>query len=330
MNPLVTIVLPLYNVEPYFEKCINSVLEQSYKNIEIIMVDDCSTDGTLQLAQKYANKYPDIITLLRHKENKRLSAARNTAIRKAKGQWLTFVDSDDWIGQNYIKEMVEIGEKENADIVVTDYTQVYKNGRKIKMHSCGELNTDSSHREKVAYIRNMACTRMYRFSFFKEANLDFPESVWRAAELGLTIPLLTYTSKISILNNSDYFYFQRENSNSNNNKKRIDCSFIDQVYKIIYGRVKKGFEKEIEYRAIIEYIYGLTSVMIKSCYSNKEINKMLHDFECTYPYWWKNQYLERCVRGKKLIILLARYRLVNIIRLLIFLREKHKRHQQTT
>lgn len=91
----VSIIVPVYNIESYVKKCINSLIDQTYKNIEIILVDDGSTDGSSVICDEYSNKYENVIVI--HQENQGLSGARNSAIRRVTGEYIMFVDGDDWI-----------------------------------------------------------------------------------------------------------------------------------------------------------------------------------------------------------------------------------------
>lgn len=301
----VSVIVPVFNVERYLGRCLDSLLRQTYKNIEVIAVDDCSADNSRQIAEDYAEKYPDRIKLVLRPENGRLSAARNSGIEKACGDYLTFVDSDDWVEDDYIEKLVKEAAETGADITACGYKHVFENGKEEKIDTFGVLTTQSSHREKVALLRNHACTRLYKTQFFKAGGCPFPEHIERAAELGTTVPLLTKTEKISILNEPLYCYFQRQGSNSLSNTRRRNINYMYQVFELIHQRCEPGFEKEIEYREIMEFIYGVTSVMIKCGYSCSEVRECLKDFSEKHPLWRRNPYLAQCPKGKNIYICAA-------------------------
>lgn len=117
-------IVPVYNVAPYLNKCLQSLLEQDYNDYEIILVDDCSTDESSIICEKYARDY-EIVKCFHHKENKGLSEARNTGIRNSKGEYLIFVDSDDWIDKKTIKSFLPCL-KENPDVLETCLVKVGK------------------------------------------------------------------------------------------------------------------------------------------------------------------------------------------------------------
>ena len=117
-NISVSVIIPVYNVEQYVAECIESVLAQSLENIEIIIIDDCSTDRSLEICSDYAIKYAEKIKLISHEKNLGLSSARNTGANHSKGEYISFIDSDDYIGINRLKSMYEKCIKYDADIVI--------------------------------------------------------------------------------------------------------------------------------------------------------------------------------------------------------------------
>ena len=118
-NPLVTIGIPVYNVEPYIEKCLLSVLNQTYQNLEILVVDDLGTDNSMEIVNEIQQSHPlgNCINIIRHPENRGLGEARNTAIENAKGQYLCFVDSDDYIEPKTIEILLKEAEDNDTDAV---------------------------------------------------------------------------------------------------------------------------------------------------------------------------------------------------------------------
>ena len=114
MKPLVSIIVPIYKVEPYLRRCLDSIVNQTYTNLEIILVDDGSPDGCPQICDEYAAK--DNRRVVIHKENGGLSDARNAGLDSCKGEYVSFVDSDDWVDEKYIEILLNLATKENADV----------------------------------------------------------------------------------------------------------------------------------------------------------------------------------------------------------------------
>lgn len=123
MSILISIVVPIYNSEKYLEKCLDSILHQTYRNLELICVDDGSTDHSAEIVKQYALK--DSRVSFYEKESKGVSAARNYALEKCRGEYVLFVDSDDWIDLDICSEALEIAENEKADVVIWSYIREY-------------------------------------------------------------------------------------------------------------------------------------------------------------------------------------------------------------
>ena len=115
-----SVIVPFYNVENYIEKCLETLVNQTLQDIEIILVNDGSQDKSVDIVKKYLNKYPDKITYL-EKENGGLSDARNYALPYAKGEYIAFLDSDDYVEKTMYKDMYELAKKENSDMVECDF-----------------------------------------------------------------------------------------------------------------------------------------------------------------------------------------------------------------
>lgn len=148
MKDLISVILPVYNVEPYIRSCLDSLSKQLYKNFEVLMVNDGSTDNSGVICQQYADS--DKRFRYFEKENGGLSDARNFGIKESKGEYITFVDSDDWITEEYLLFLIETLEKEQSDIVVSGYSQydesdglfyfhIYESDYYIKSYSSKQL-----------------------------------------------------------------------------------------------------------------------------------------------------------------------------------------------
>ena len=137
MEKLISIIVPVYKVEKYIHKAVNSILEQTYKNLEVILVDDGSPDNCPKICDEYAAKDKRVKVI--HQKNMGLAAARTSGIIKAKGEYVSFIDSDDWIESNMLEKMTLAAEKNCADIVICDY----------KIFNGDEEKTCEIHRQKL-------------------------------------------------------------------------------------------------------------------------------------------------------------------------------------
>lgn len=143
MNDKISVIVPIYNNEKYLKECIESIIEQSYMETEIILVDDGSTDKCPQICDEYAKKSNKIKVI--HKKNGGVSSARNNGIAEATGEWISFVDSDDWIEPTYLEEMINAANKNKADIALCGYKRVASNDEKICWSNYNKVITSKEY-----------------------------------------------------------------------------------------------------------------------------------------------------------------------------------------
>ena len=126
-EPLVSIIVPVYKVEKYLDRCVQSIVSQTYKNIEVFLVDDGSPDNCGKMCDEYAEKYPYIHVI--HQENQGPSAARNNAVPHTNGAYITFIDSDDYVTSDYLEYLVSLQQKFNADVAIGGHKYLYENSK---------------------------------------------------------------------------------------------------------------------------------------------------------------------------------------------------------
>ena len=214
MEKLISIVLPIYNVEKYIEKCMDSVLNQTYKNIEVILVDDGSPDRCPKICEEYAKKDNRIKVV--HKENGGLSDARNAGIKVANGEYITFIDSDDYVDEDYVEFLYNNIEKTNADIAIGAHRVLYDSGKVIEKatHENSVLKPKEVL-ERILYddgIDLSAWGKLYKISLFDD--IKFPKG--RLFEdSATTYMLVDKAKKIAVNSESKYNYIIRKDSISN-------------------------------------------------------------------------------------------------------------------
>ncbi len=184
-----SIIIPVYNVEAYLEQCVKSILDQWTPEVEVILVDDGSTDNSGKLCDKFAAQSKELIVV--HQENGGLSAARNTGLRFATGRYITFVDSDDFIGNNSVQKILSWIEGSSSDICFINVWKLFPNGRKElldvpiphEMLCKGKLNAVKYLSEMNKYPGS-ACGKLFRRTFLTQNNLDFPKDRRISEDLG--------------------------------------------------------------------------------------------------------------------------------------------------
>lgn len=210
---LVSIIIPIYNVESYLDRCINSIINQTYNNIEIILVDDGSTDNSGNIADQYAQNY-DYITVI-HQINNGLSNARNIGLENAKGEWIIFVDSDDYVDKNYISKLINDAIDKDADISTCNCQKVdEKNNQLNDIYDWPD--TVLSGKEAIEYRFKKAYGShiwlcLFKTSIFKENRIKFPEG--REYEsFAVIIQALYYARRVAFTNDKLYYYVSRNDS----------------------------------------------------------------------------------------------------------------------
>lgn len=209
---LVSVIVPVYNVEKYLARCIQSVCGQSYQGLEIILVDDGSKDKSGVICDEYAEQDGRIKVI--HKENGGLGDARNAGVEKAEGKYLLFVDSDDRIHENLVRDTVETAEKNQADMVIFDYIGEEENGNLTDRFTFpfSENRVIEVAEEKELIMRSCsAVNKLIRRELWKESGFQFPKG--RYYEDLATIPkVMTKTKKIVYLPEVYYYYLMRDGS----------------------------------------------------------------------------------------------------------------------
>lgn len=207
--PKVSIIIPVYSVEQYLKRCLESVVNQTLKDIEIICVNDCSPDNSLVILQEYAQK-DNRIKIIDFKENQGAAAARNVGIENATGEYLGAVDGDDWIDADFYEKLYNEAQKENADIVIADYYNVIDENGKEKKYQY--LNTKKIAQSKYHLFSH--CSAIYRRKMIIENNVKYLSVVSVDYDYPYIMQALYYAKKISIVESTFYYYFTRENSAS--------------------------------------------------------------------------------------------------------------------
>lgn len=238
-NPLITVVIPIYKVERYLSKCVDSVLGQTYENMEIILVDDGSPDRCGQICDEYALKDNRIIVI--HQENQGLSGARNSAISISKGEFITFVDSDDYIDRNMIKTMYKQMVEDNADMVVTALESFFEDGTRISNAHGGRIFKLSKEQALDCFLFNdyltpCACGKLYKSTLWND--IRFPQG--KLFEDQFTIyKVIDLCKKVVYMSTPMYHYRKRDGSigHSNFSERTYDLySAINEEYKFIYNK----------------------------------------------------------------------------------------------
>ena len=242
MEPLITIIVPVYNVEAYLAECVDSILAQTHRNLEILLVDDGSPDRCPQICDEYAQKDSRIRVI--HKPNGGLSDARNAALEVARGEYIAFIDSDDWIAPDMMEYLLHGITGYRASIACCEVTNVYTYRMEYK-----NLDSDRVYTAEVALnelffdrMENYACNKLFKAELWKDVR--FP--VGRNFEDILTIyKTFERADRISVLREPKYFYRIRTDSLSGSRdfKNRL------HIYGAVVARYEEAAPRMPKYRA---------------------------------------------------------------------------------
>lgn len=215
MMSKVSIIVPVYRVEKYIEKCVRSIFEQSYPNLEIIIVDDCTPDKSVQIIKDVLQEYPlrkSQVSILSQSKNKGVASARKRALDSITGDYCIQFDSDDYVEPRMIEEMLELANKNNADIVVCDINLIYNN---ITTHIHVNPNLDSEECMKQILrgeLHSSLCNKLIRVGLYRDNQIQFVEGLNMREDLSVMFRLLFFARKIAYVAKPFYSYVLREGS----------------------------------------------------------------------------------------------------------------------
>ena len=299
--PKISVIVPVYNVENYIEKCLKSLVNQTMHDIEIIIVNDGSKDNSKNIVKSFEEKYPEKIVYL-EKENGGLSDARNYAMPYAKGEYIAFLDSDDYVENDMYEKMYEIAQKENSDLVECDFYWEYPN--KIK-EDIGQIYYGK--KEMLEKVRVVAWNKLIKRDILEKTKIQFPKG-YRYEDVEFTYKLIPHLEKVSFFKKPCIHYIQRENSISNSQNERTKEIF-DVLDNVIKYYKENGYYDE--YKEELEYTYArilLCSSLKRMCKikdkekKEKLLNTTWENLNTKFPNWkenkilknksWKNRYMK--------------------------------------
>lgn len=284
MNEKVSVIIPIYKVEQYIRRCLDSILAQTYHNLEIILVDDGSPDNCPLICDEYAKRDPRIKVI--HKPNGGLSDARNAGLKVFTGDYVYFFDSDDYIANNLIEIALHSALTTSADLVIFNYYRVDEQDNLLSTSNFRTGIYDIEDRNRVDYIVNNlakytvgweAWNRLYKSDVIRENHLFFWDNkVIFAEDFGFSLNFALHANKISCIPDALYYYLIRENSIMSTAVKEPRLSAAIALSKLMEEKIKSSFQysrldKEFPilfYCIIYEQLRGATKDTYKRAISS--------------------------------------------------------------
>ena len=306
---LVSVIVPAYNIQNYIRRCVDSIRNQTYSELEILLIDDGSTDDTGELCDEFAQQ-DERITVY-HKKNGGLSSARNYGIERAHGTYLSFIDADDWVKRDFIEVLYQNIKRANAELSIVGYSLIWDNGKEkctTDENAYAVFNQDEAIHELFAQEKMgcMACQRLYHKSIFED--IRFSEGkLFEDAAIALDVVKKCHTVVWS--GQSKYYYYQRSDSIVNSTFNIGKLFMLESCQNMIDYSKKNGGKYDKEANAfylksammLLMQIYGAKD----SAESREAKEKLKEGIRKHKQYIWGNKYLPL---RKKIILSLMKNR----------------------
>lgn len=297
-----SIIVPVYNMaaEGKLQFCMDSLLNQTVKDYEIIAVDDASTDDSLKILRMYEARCPGKVRVITYSENRRQGGARNEGLRAASGEWIGFIDSDDWIAPEFYEKLLDKAEKTGADVVGCDYSLVsehtFETGRVVQNNTPEQTGILDREKHKKLFIRpGSMVIKVYRASVLRENKLCFPQGIFY--EDNCAAPLWSlYFKRFERVEEALYYYYQRNESTVHHiteEKCRDRMKSAALLYEECWNRgLLEQYRPEVEYRfAELYYVITLFSYMQGVKHPKLSfVRELRQGVSSRFPDFEKNEY----------------------------------------
>ncbi len=313
MKYKVSVIIPVWNVERYIESCLTSLSSQTLKEIEIIVVNDGSPDNSQKIIDKYVKKYPNKVKSY-IKENGGQGSARNLGITFATGEYISFVDSDDWLSEDALEKMYNHAKKEKSDIVICDMVDHYPD--KTIYHNCTKY-------ESVYKVTPSACNKIFKKTIIKD--IKFLSKLWYE-DFNFTTKILLKNPKISTISEGLYHCNCREESTMNNNNSLKNLDMLIVINDLIeYQKELKIYDKNLTSYLIFDHVLITTinRVTAQKSKNKKEVlNKLVEYCHTNISDYKKQKFYKTISKNRKIIAWLNYHKMYNISKIILKVKEK--------
>lgn len=305
-----SIIVPVYGVEKYIDKCLNSLVKQSLKEIEVIVVNDGTKDNSQKIIDKYVKKYPDKIKSY-IKENGGQGSARNYGLKKATGEYIGYVDSDDFVEKDMYKKLYNKAKENNYDIVVCGNYNVSEDYQNKNIDAF--INNYNTDLENIFFGKMAVWNKIYKRDILIKNKLEFKEKVWYE-DLAFTLKAIMNSNTFAFIDEPLYDYLIREGSTMNNSNVQRNLEILDafnDILSYIKHNKKEEYFSKIEFLAI-DHIYISAIVRVLKAETDDKvkretINKLIDYMNTSFPNYKNNKYINTLSKNRKII-----YKLINI------------------
>lgn len=280
-NIFISVIVPIYNAKNFLPRCIESVLNQTFKNFELLLINDGSKDSSLDICNKYLEKFPDKIKVFNNK-NMGCSITRNFGIEKSQGKYLLFIDSDDWIEKDMLEEMYQKALIEDSDVVISGVIRedLVSNTTLIQNPTFKESSYFwLTENNLIPYIWN----KLYKKSLILDNSILFPINIRLSEDMVFNIKTLLEAKKITVLSKAFYHYIIHGDNTVLNIEKRKDIFLaLETIYKYL---LEKKLDNDIE---LFNKLRELSEIHIKSAFLKLLYSKDRKEFKKYFSMFLKD------------------------------------------
>ncbi len=314
----VSVIVPVYNVEAYLRKCLDSLVNQTLDDLEILVVNDGSPDNSQIIIDEYTKKYPERVIGFQ-KENGGQASARNLALDHARGEFVGFVDSDDWVDDVMFETMYRKATETGADIVICNTIDHYPD------HDVYHRQSDVGKFRKCG----SSCNKIFRRELVKDTR--FPSGLWYE-DFCFSVQLLMQTDQVEYCEEHFYHALDRQGSTMNNNnaKKNLDMLVVmDKIAELVEDKhLQAKYGYDLEYM-MIEHILitSINRVAAQNVDERQDVIRELRKYVLQhYPRFWRGEAFKEFGISQKIIAILNAYGLWRVSQFIFWCKRSLKRH----
>lgn len=302
---IVTVIVPCYNAAEYIEKSISAFAEQTFTDFDVVFVDDCSKDRTVETVQELIKKYGINGKIIKNKKNTGPSGARKLGIESSDSEYIAFCDSDDWYSKDFLSKMIEASNDSTNDIVFCNYNLVYSNGRTICKDCLGDVSRFSSTKKVLTISVDGLWGGLFKRALFEK--IDFPD-IRNGEDMAIIPVLISKSNSFGFVQEGIYNYFQREGSLSTSQSERV-IEGLRKSFEHICNNINCVlYRDEVEFLGMRNVLYGALLTLFKLKIDRDLFIDIVTEYEKHYPNWIGNPYYASLPTYKRIFLKFVKLR----------------------
>lgn len=290
--------MPCYNSVQWLARALKSLEEQTFKNFEVICVDDCSSDGTYEYLENYKANSILKICLLQNEQNCGPGLSRNRALEEACGEYVTFLDSDDWYEFDYLNEVYNKLQNTQADIIFSDFYRDFDIGKRRVINWTSVFSEKSIKNDYIALCYDSLCVMAIRKRLFDEINLPM---LYNAEDTAMCPLLVARALNVTYISKPLYHYLCRSKSLSTRIDERVYQSF-DLAYQFLVKNISASYHDELVFRGVRMIMYGVVYNAIRAGVPTEKFEYIVREFQNRNPDYLTNPYIKTLPIRKRFFI----------------------------